>query len=154
MRNSPILYLSTCLSDHVHYYQGGAPFEYVIVNPRTLAIRYEILGPDLAAGHKLQVIVEGNMWKAGRLLTKGQKAKNGYVSSSNCDYCLVAEAVGPGFDVLDFGFVHSESVHKEAPRFADELVRYCHDVPEDWNSYYQDAELLGERKTSRLGLAE
>lgn len=154
--NSPILYLAVNLSDHVHYYQGGAPFEYCITNPDTEEVRYEILGPDIAAGHKMQLIVEGGFWKAGRILTAGQIAKSGYVSDSDCDYSLIGEAVGPGFDFHDFEFVESEEVYGkfEDEKLSAELALYCHDIKEDWHSYYVHSDLRIHRAISRLGIDE
>jgi predicted cupin superfamily sugar epimerase len=95
---SPLLLLATNLSDHVHYYQGGKPFEYTIYNPETKSIQVIILGPDIMRGHVLQLAVQGGMWKCGRLLD--QEAPE-----IPADYCIIAEAVAPGFDLHDFLFI-------------------------------------------------
>jgi len=52
--DSPRLPLTINRSDHVHYYQGGKPFEYTTYNPITKEIQVQILGPDLLNGHVLQ----------------------------------------------------------------------------------------------------
>lgn len=94
-KDSPCLLLSTNQSDHVHYYQGGAPFEYILYDMSGTLTR-TILGPDILNGHVLQMAVPGGGWfKCGRLLT----------SESHPPYSIIAEAVGPGFDVQDFTWV-------------------------------------------------
>ena len=96
----PRLPLAINRSDHVHYWQGGAAFEYTIFDPATKALRVVVLGPDLRAGQKLQVPVRGGMWKCGRLLATGDSK-----SKSESDCCIIGEAVGPGFDFHDFTWV-------------------------------------------------
>jgi predicted cupin superfamily sugar epimerase len=94
---SPLLLLCVNRSDHVHYYHGGKPFEYLLFLPNhDTSVRRVILGPDLSAGHQLQVCVQGGTYKCGRLL------RDAYPQQLPYDYSLVGEAVGPGFDVADF----------------------------------------------------
>ena len=69
----PTLRLAVNLSDHVHYWQGGLPFEYILLelgapsatqdeaggvaptkHPGARLVRV-VLGPDLSAGQRLQV---------------------------------------------------------------------------------------------------
>jgi uncharacterized protein len=100
---SPLLLLATNLSDHVHYYQGGKPFEYIIYNPKTKSIQVSILGPDIVNGHVLQLAVQGGMWKCGRLLDQE-------LPEITADYCIIAEAVAPGFDLHDFSFISPTSL--------------------------------------------
>jgi predicted cupin superfamily sugar epimerase len=97
-KNSPTLPLTANLSDHVHYYQGGKPFQYTVYNPATGKIAKYILGPKILAGHVLQVPVNGGEWKCGRLVDDADFVQ---------DYGIVAEAVGPGFDFHDFQWVSS-----------------------------------------------
>ena len=74
----PTLRLAVNLSDHVHFWQGGLPFEYILLelgapsvthhqigislDVRVRSTNYPdarltrvVLGPDLSAGHRLQV---------------------------------------------------------------------------------------------------
>ena len=66
----PTLRLSVSLSDHVHYWQGGRPFEYVLLElgastekkggiPSTeypdARLSRVVLGPNISVGHRLQV---------------------------------------------------------------------------------------------------
>ena len=102
---SPILKLARNVSDHVHYYQGGKPFEYTIYDPSTKNVSKYVLGPDITNGQLLQVPVPGGLWKCGRLLTDE-------LPSIEADYCIIAEAVGPGFDVNDFHFLNSKDLEE------------------------------------------
>jgi uncharacterized protein len=98
-RKSPNLPVVMNQSSHVHCYHGGLPFEYVTYDSKSRTVERAVLGPNLKAGHRPQVIVEGGVWKTGRLLTE---------YSDRYDYCLLGEAVAPGFDVCDFRVVNSE----------------------------------------------
>ena len=65
----PTLRLSVSLSDHVHYWQGGRPFEYVLLELGSPSASNEkasteypdarlsrvVLGPKISAGQRLQV---------------------------------------------------------------------------------------------------
>jgi uncharacterized protein len=106
---SPTLPLTANLSDHVHYYQGGQAFQYFIYDPSTSTVRTVVLGPDLKAGHQLQVPVVSGEWKCGRLLTDACSDK------ITADYCIVAEAVGPGFDFHDFHWVQDKELAASHP---------------------------------------
>ena len=96
---SPRLWLAVNSSDHVHYYHGGAPFEYILVEDGLL--RRVVLGPDFSKGQRMQVAVKGGTWKAGRLCT---------LKSGGADYCLIGEAVAPGFDFHDFSWISADKV--------------------------------------------
>jgi uncharacterized protein len=87
---SPVLALGRNCSDHVHYYQGGLPFEYITYDPLSKQLRHHILGPDILGRsggrkHQLQVCVPGGVWKCGRLCLQPQPDP----SSQNLmfDYC-------------------------------------------------------------------
>jgi len=120
---SPTLFLAVNLSDHVHYYHGGCAFEYTLVDATTGALTVRVLGPDLRAGQVLQLAVAGGTWKAGRLLRGAGDAA--------CDYCLIGEAVAPGFDFHDFSWVDSAQVRRERPSLWPQLRRFVKDAPED-----------------------
>lgn len=100
---SPRLPLIVNKSDHVHYYQGGKPFEYLIYDPKTQKLEEHILGPDLSDGHTLQLPVKGGVWKCGKLLADA-------LPDIEANYCIVAEAVAPGFDFHDFAPITQEQL--------------------------------------------
>ena len=115
----PRLPLAINRSDHVHYWQGGAAFEYTLFDPATKALSRVVLGPDLRAGQKLQVPVRGGVWKCGRLLAAAGPG------ASDC--CIIGEAVGPGFDFHDFTWATPAMIAAACtPEQAAELAGYVH----------------------------
>ena len=118
---TPRLFLSINLSDHVHFYHGGVGFEYLLYDPDKRELRRERLGGNTADGQKLQVACPGGVWKCGRLL-----------KNDTLDYCLIGEAVAPGFDFHDFSWVTKSEImslpNKEHQRI---LLQFLHDDIED-----------------------
>ena len=64
-------------------------------DPSSGSITKQVLGPNIAEGHSLQVSVPGGTWKCGRVL--------GGAGSDH--FTLMGEAVAPGFDYHDFEFI-------------------------------------------------
>lgn len=95
---SPKLNLSFNCSDHVHYYQGGRGFRYIIFHPDNGDLKQVILGPDLDKGHKLQVCVEGGAWKCGHIVNDNfDGIGKGIEGETDAfEYALIGEAVAPG----------------------------------------------------------
>lgn len=139
------------LSDHVHYYQGGQPFQYHVYDPSTQTLQTFILGPDIREGHLLQVPVEAGMWKCGQML----KSKN-----IEADYSLIAEAVGPGFDFHDFRFISRNDFEASGP--SDEikavLKNFFHEDDDykqvqkdkDFDSHYNEDDVRTARAQDRM----
>lgn len=73
-------------SDVIHYFHEGAPLRYTLVSPEG-HVSVHWLGPDVTAGHTLQLIVPGGWWKATELVEG--------------EYGLLGESVAPGFDYRD-----------------------------------------------------
>jgi uncharacterized protein len=126
------------LSDHVHYYQGGQPFQYHLYDPRTATLRTVILGPDICHGHVLQLPVVAGEWKCGRLLMPSITANTTMSNTSTIaipDYCIVSEAVGPGFDFYDFHFVSQDELESsQASAVVAALLQpFLHTVQGDKN---------------------
>ena len=87
--DAKVLYFGINKSDHVHYYQGGDSYTYIVVHP-TGRVEEIVLGGDVLKGQKLQIVFPAGCFKAGFL---------------NGEYCLIGEGVAPGFDFRDFQFV-------------------------------------------------
>ena len=121
-RSSPKLPLIMNLSDVVHYYHGGEPFEFILVDPQTKKMQRVILGGNVLAGHKFQLPIKGGMWKCGHLLVP-----NPTDTSSKDAYCLIGEAVAPGFDFYDFTLMTAKTVKETTPQFWDVLKPFLHD---------------------------
>eukprot|EP00588_Corethron_pennatum_P015504 CAMPEP_0194266500 /NCGR_PEP_ID=MMETSP0169-20130528/1380_1 /TAXON_ID=218684 /ORGANISM="Corethron pennatum, Strain L29A3" /LENGTH=234 /DNA_ID=CAMNT_0039007197 /DNA_START=47 /DNA_END=751 /DNA_ORIENTATION=+ len=105
-------------SDHVHYYQGGRPFHYSLYDPATEEITKVTLGADLQKGQRLQVCVRGGLWKCGILDTSDEHDEH--------EYCVIGEAVAPGFDFHDFSWVTKEEVrkHLSAPKDIEHFLEF------------------------------
>jgi predicted cupin superfamily sugar epimerase len=148
-RRSPYMPLVLNQSSHVHYYHGGLPFRYVMYDPEGQTVTEAVLGPNLRAGHRPQVIVEGGVWKTGRLLTDYTDAY---------DYCMLGEAVAPGFDVCDFRPMAGDEFDRIPPEVRGLLEPYFNSetplsattptsVAQDFDSHYDDDE---EKRTARV----
>ena len=79
---SPISWFHRMSADAMHYFHQGDPLIVHLLDRRGV-LRREVLGPDLDAGHLLQVAVPGGTWKAFELLGN--------------DWALISEAVTPGW---------------------------------------------------------
>jgi predicted cupin superfamily sugar epimerase len=75
-------------SDEIFHFYLGDPVEMLQLYPdRGSAV--VILGPDLAAGHEVQVVVPAGVWQGTRLIGNGKVA-------------LLGCTVTPGFDFADY----------------------------------------------------
>lgn len=75
-------------SDEVWHFYGGDAFRLVLLYPRREA-REVWLGPDLAAGQQVQVVVPAGVWQAGELGPDGT-------------YALFGCTMAPGFTGAGF----------------------------------------------------
>jgi predicted cupin superfamily sugar epimerase len=103
---SPINYLHRNRSAIAHYFHLGSPLEYFVVSPDG-RLETHVLGPDIAGGHQLQLVVPEGCWKAARLLGEG--------------YALISEAVAPGWDVRDRDLA-TPALLREWPALSDRLA--------------------------------
>jgi len=85
-RQSPVGHWHLNKSDILHYFHLGGPVEYYLIHPDG-RLETVVMGPDLAAGQQLQLIVRGGVWKASHLPAG--------------EYGLISEAVAPGFEYQD-----------------------------------------------------
>ena len=107
--DSPIGHLHVNRSDIVHFFHSGGPIEYTLVSPNG-ELRTTTLGPDIEAGHQLQLAVPGGWWKASEL-----KAS---------EYGLISEAVSPGFVFQDMAFVSKADIASRFPTLGESLNRF------------------------------
>ncbi|TXS90148.1 cupin domain-containing protein [Parahaliea aestuarii] len=94
-------------SDIVHYWHLGAPVHYYMIHPDG-RLETAVLGPDLAAGQRLQLTVKGGVWKASHLPAG--------------DYGLISEAVSPGFEYEDMTLGKRALLLERFPQH-EEIVR-------------------------------
>lgn len=80
--DAPICFLHRMSADAMHYFHRGCPLAVITISPQGHFERV-VLGPDLTAGHRLQVYVPGGWWKAFELVGE--------------PWSLISEAVAPGW---------------------------------------------------------
>ncbi|MCI5130106.1 MAG: cupin domain-containing protein [Candidatus Electrothrix sp. EH2] len=93
-------------SDILHYHHLGASIKYTIVSPDGV-LSERLLGPDLANGENLQLLVPGGWWKASRIC--------------DGDYALISEAVSPGFEYADNEIATEEQIQRFFPEIKSML---------------------------------
>lgn len=104
--DKPLSYLHRNQADIVHYFQLGSPVTYYVVHPDG-QLETVVLGPELAAGQRLQLTVSGGCWKASQLLQG--------------EYALISEAVSPGFDYADSELATHEMIKRAFPQLQQQL---------------------------------
>jgi len=87
-----------------HFYSGD-PFELILLYPGG-GHEAVVMGPDVAAGEKVQVDVPPDVWQAGRLVSGGRMAVYG---------CTLA----PGFTPSCFEAAEREKLLSEYPDMAE-----------------------------------
>ncbi|MCI5218365.1 MAG: cupin domain-containing protein [Candidatus Electrothrix sp. LOE2] len=99
-QDNPGGFLHRNKSDILHYHHLGAPIKYTLISPDGV-LSEKILGPDIAHGETLQLLVPGGWWKASRIC--------------DGDYALISEAVSPGFEYADNEIATEELVQQLFP---------------------------------------
>lgn len=89
-----------------HFYLG-APVELLLLREAPHA-ETVILGPDLEAGHQVQMIVPGGTWMGARLRPGG-----------DADFALMGTTVSPGFDFDDLEMADGAALRALYPAAGD-----------------------------------
>ncbi len=110
--DSPIGHFHRNQSDIVHFFHMGSPVHYYLLYPGG-RLETAVLGPDLAAGQRLQLTVSGGVWKASHL-PEGA-------------YGLISEAVAPGFDYADMALAERAALLEAFPQHAGVVRRFTRD---------------------------
>jgi predicted cupin superfamily sugar epimerase len=82
----PVGHFHKNTSDILHFYHGGGTVLFHLLG-KDGVYRTQILGPNLAEGHALQLLVAGGTWKASELLSG--------------EFSLISEVVVPEFRFED-----------------------------------------------------
>ncbi len=75
-------------SDEIFHFYLGDPVEMLHLHPDG-SHEIVVIGPNLEAGHRPQVVVPRHVWQGARLIPGGQ-------------YALLGTTVAPGFDYTDY----------------------------------------------------
>jgi len=100
-------------SDEVFHFYLGDPVRMLHLTPEG-AGHTLVLGPDLMAGHRVQVAVQRHAWQGSILEPGGRVALLG---------CTVA----PGFDYADYEAANRAGLLKAYPMFADLITKLTPD---------------------------
>lgn len=94
-------------SDEIFHFYLGDPVEMLQLHPggRSSVV---ILGPDLAAGQQVQVIVPAGVWQGTRLIGEGKVA-------------LLGCTVTPGFDFADYRNAQYAELSAKWPEQAERI---------------------------------
>ena len=94
--------------DEVWHFYLGDPVQLLLIRDR--AARIVVLGPDIARGQRLQVVVPARTWQ-GALLTEGGT------------WALLGTTVAPGFDRADFEPADCAVLQTALPDHKDMIAR-------------------------------
>jgi predicted cupin superfamily sugar epimerase len=96
-------------SDEIFHFYLGSPVRMLQLLPDGTG-RTVILGPDLAAGQDVQVVVPRGVWQ-GSLLEPGG------------DFALLGCTVAPGFEYADYESGNRDALQSQYPLFAEMIAR-------------------------------
>lgn len=96
-------------SDELFHFYLGDPVTWVLLTP-TGKVEKMLLGPNLAKGQQLQMLVPAGTWFGGYLAEGGQ-------------YALMGTTVAPGFEFDDFELGGREEILKAFPQEEKEILR-------------------------------
>lgn len=101
--------LHSLMHDEMFHFYLGDPVTWVLLQSNGL-VEKVVLGPDIAQGQKLQLLVKAGTWFGGYLNDGGK-------------YGLMGTTVAPGFDFSDFVFGKKEKLLNAFPLMRDEIIR-------------------------------
>ncbi|HEV7127151.1 MAG TPA: cupin domain-containing protein [Ktedonobacterales bacterium] len=99
--------LHRLLTDEVYHFYLGAPVELLRLYPDGSHDTTQ-LGPDLAAGQQVQVVVPRGVWQGSRLLVPG-------------GFALLGTTMAPAYDPADFELGERDALLARYPRCVDRI---------------------------------
>ncbi len=99
-------------ADEIFHFYLGDPVEMLQLDPTRRAGSLHLLGTDLAAGQRPQVVVRRGIWQGSRLLPGGR-------------FALLGTTMAPGFDFADYE-PGSPALAAEFPPWADHIRSLAH----------------------------
>ena len=106
--------------DEVWMFGAGDPAELVQIDARSKACRSCILGPEVADGHRAQVVVPAGTWQGARLAPGGSRG-----------WALFSCLVSPAWDETDFELGEREALVREYPAHAGTIRALTRGRPAD-----------------------
>lgn len=102
-------------SDEVFHHYAGAPVEMLQLHADGRGERV-VIGPDLGAGERPQVLVPRDVWQGSRLLP----------GTGEGSWALLGCTVSPGFDYEDYDSGGRAELLSEWPEWSDLIERLTH----------------------------
>lgn len=93
--------------DEIFHFYAGDPVEMLLLESGGRG-RRTVLGPDIAAGQRPQVVVPGGQWQGSRLVSGGAAA-------------LMGTTMSPGFDARDYEPGDAEALVRAWPTFEADI---------------------------------
>jgi hypothetical protein len=103
--------MHTVASDEIFHFYLGDPVEMLQLHPDGRSALFT-LGPDLAAGQHVQLVVPAGIWQGTRLVGEGKMA-------------LMGCTVSPGFDYADYASATAEELIAKWPAAAEHIRKRC-----------------------------
>ncbi|MFN7172892.1 MAG: cupin domain-containing protein [Fimbriimonadaceae bacterium] len=100
-------------SDEVWHFYLGSPVELIVISPE-FELSIQLLGPDVAAGQRPQILVPALYWQAARIHNPKQN-----------DYALCGCTVTPGFAYEDYDEPNVEEMVASLPEHELLLRKIC-----------------------------
>jgi uncharacterized protein len=97
--------------DEVYHWYAGSPLETLLLNPGTGEAEMVLLGPDVTAGQRPQLVIPGGVW---------QGSCRGAGSS---DFTLIGATMAPGFAVEDYVRGGRDQLSRMFPAWAGEIMK-------------------------------
>ncbi|HVI56238.1 MAG TPA: cupin domain-containing protein [Luteibacter sp.] len=109
--DEPKGHMNRNLSPIVHFFHAGAPMTYWLTDKNGHVERH-VLGPDIAAGETLQLMVPAGTWKCSEL-------------RPGSAYGLLSESVTPGFEYEDCTLASRSEFLSHFPHARELADRFC-----------------------------
>ncbi len=118
--DSPVGYWHRNQSDIMHYFHCGSALDYWLIDPQG-QLQHFVLGSQLEAGQKLQLLVPGGHWKATELVAG--------------EFALLSEAVSPGFCAEDMEMATAAALAACFPCHDDIIERLAQPATQQGKSH-------------------
>ena len=88
-----------------------------VFHPETGLVERHVLGTDIRAGEKPQLVVPGGCWKVDSLLGEGTGGDEGSGGEEDERWSLYSQVVAPGWEFEDFDMCTREELVKRFSQY-------------------------------------
>jgi predicted cupin superfamily sugar epimerase len=97
--------------DEIYHWYAGNPLETLLLNPTTGHAEMVVLGNDVAAGQRPQLVIPGGTWQGS---CRG---------AGPFDFTLIGATMSPGFDPADYVRGGRVDLTETFPQYAEEILK-------------------------------